>query len=407
MKIVIMMILVLLSVVIFAENVIVIITDGMSFDAISIHRKIISGEPVETQFDRFTDFAMCETTADNTYITDSAAAATALFCGQKTKNGVLGMDTTAQYKVKDGNNIENISEYCKTFGFLSGIVTNTRITHATPAGTYAHIKNRKSEYDIALQLIEKDIDLIMGGGTKQFSKDVRYDKRDLFKEMEKKSYFLAKEKKDLKKMDIKKKFFGLFNESHINYEYDKDTLKEPSLTEMADYAIKFLDSKARKEGKEYFLMIESGRIDHAAHYHATKEYIFEIFELEKMVGHILDYAETTRTTVIMVSDHATANPSFIGTQSKDGFNTLESHFSNHKFIYPNKESLDSLLSEIVIDWVDISKYRGESENSSYKGDHSGSDVPCFLYSKRYNLPKIIIKNTDILPIVKRQLGRSE
>jgi len=126
-----------------------------------------------------------------------------------------------------------------------------------------------------------------------------------------------------------------------------------------------------------------------------------------MVGHILDYAETTRTTVIMVSDHATANPSFIGTQSKDGFNTLESHFSNHKFIYPNKESLDSLLSEIVIDWVDISKYRGESENSSYKGDHSGSDVPCFLYSKRYNLPKIIIKNTDILPIVKRQLGRSE
>jgi len=392
---------------VFAENVIVIVTDGMSLDAVSIHRKLSSKEIDEIQFSRFTDFALCETSADNTYITDSAAAATALFCGEKTGNGVIGMDREAVYKVKDGKKLENISEYCGKNNFLCGIVSNTRITHATPAGTYAHINSRDSEYDIALQLLNANIDIIMGGGTKQFSKDVRYDKRDLFKEMENKSYSVAKEKKDLKKINLKKKFFGLFSLSHMNYEYDKDTLKEPSLSDMADYAVKYLDSKAKKEGKEFFLMIEAGRIDHAAHYHMTKEYVFELFELEKLVGKIIDYAETTKTTVIMVSDHATGNPSFIGTLTQDGFSTMESFFSSHKFIYPDKPALDSLLGETVIEWIDASKYGGDSEDPSYKGDHSGSDVPCFLYSKKFSIDKTIISNTDILPIVKRQLGRSE
>jgi len=401
------MVLILLSILIFSDNVIVIVTDGMSLDAISIHRKLISGGFPETQFDRFTDFALCETTADNTYITDSAAAATALFTGYKTKNGVLGMDNSAEYKVRDGKKLENISEYCKANGFLSGIVTNTRVTHATPAGTYAHIKSRDSEYDIAIQLAEKDIDLIMGGGTKQFSKEVRYDKRDLFKEMEQKSYTVAKDKKGLKKIDIKKKFLGIFTPSTMNYEYDRDTLNEPSLSEMGEYAIKYLDAKAKKEEKEFFLMIESGRIDHAAHYHMTKEYAFELFELEKLVGRIIDYAETTKTTVIMVSDHATGNPSFIGIKTTDGFSSTESVFSTYKFVYPDKESLDSLLGEFVIEWIDVSKYGGESEDPSYKGDHSGSDVPFFLYSKTYNLKKNIFSNTDIYPIIKRQLGRSE
>ncbi|MDD3804152.1 MAG: alkaline phosphatase [bacterium] len=397
----------ILSALLYSENVILIITDGMSLDALSIHRKLISGSPVETQFERFTDFALCETTADNTYITDSAAAATALFCGEKTSNGVIGMDKTAEYKVRDGVNLENITEYCSAYGFLSGIVTNTRITHATPAGTYAHIKSRDSEYDIALQLVKTNINLIMGGGQKQFSKDVRYDKRDLFKEMEKKNYTIAKDKKDLKKINIKKNFFGLFGLSHMAYEYDKDTLKEPRLSHMADYALKYLDLKAKKEGKEFFLMIEAGRIDHAAHYHELKEYIFEVFELENLVKRVLDYAESTRTTVIMVSDHATGNPSFVGVRDEEGFSTMEGYFREEKFFYPDKNSLDSLLDNIVIEFVDASKFGGESEDPSYKGDHSGSDVPCFLYSKKYQMSDIVIKNTDILPMVKRQLGRCE
>ncbi|MGE3063706.1 MAG: alkaline phosphatase [bacterium] len=407
MKIRISFLIILLSLSIFGENVILIITDGMSLDALSIHRKLLSGKPVETEFERFTDFALCETTADNTYITDSAAAATALFCGEKTGNGVIGMNNEAVYKVRDGKKLENITEYCRAYSFLSGIVSNTRITHATPAGTYAHINSRDSEYDIALQLVNTDIDLIMGGGSKQFSKDVRYDKRDLFKEMEKKNYRVAKEKKDLKKMDLKKRFFGIFNTTHMAYEYDKDTIKEPRLSEMAGYAVKYLDAKSRKESKEFFLMIEAGRIDHAAHYHMTKEYVYEIFELEKLVKMIIDYAETTRTTVIMVSDHATGNPAFIGTMDGKEFSTMESKFLETGFRYPDKNSLDSMLSRIVIEWVDASKYGGESEDPSYKGDHSGSDVPCFMYSKKYSIQDIVIRNTDILPMVKRQLGRCE
>ena len=109
----------------------------------------------------------------------------------------------------------------------------------------------------------------------------------------------------------------------------------------------------------------------------------------------------------MVSDHATATPAFIGTYQDGEFTPMESFFIAPGFRYPDKASLDAILSKAVIEWVDATKYGGETDDPSYKGDHSGSDVPCFLYSKKYSMKDVIIKNTDILPIIKRQLGRVE
>ncbi len=171
---------------VFNENLIVIITDGMSFDALSIIRKLKTDPRGEISFDRFSQIFYCETSADKTYITDSAASATAIFTGYKTNNGVLGMDNTTIFNKKDGMKQENIIEFCHKNNYLTGIITNTRITHATPAGTYAHINSRNKEYDIALQLLQSNIDLIMGGGLKYFLKNNRFDKKDLIAEFQKK-----------------------------------------------------------------------------------------------------------------------------------------------------------------------------------------------------------------------------
>ena len=62
-----------------------------------------------------------------------------------------------------------------------------------------------------------------------------------------------------------KKLLGLFNASHVNYEQDRQLSApwEPSLAEMTQIAIKVLTAKSN--GKCFFLLVESGRIDHLEH----------------------------------------------------------------------------------------------------------------------------------------------
>lgn len=377
-----------------AENVIVIITDGMNFDCLSIIRKI-SPDPLKgISFDNFSQIFYCETTADNTYITDSAASGTAIFTGFKTENGFIGID-------KNKKNVENIIEFCKKNSFLTGVITNTRVTHATPASTYSHVEDRNSEYDIALQLTQKDIDLVMGGGLKYFLKENRFDKKDLLKEFTKKGYRVVKEKNGLKER-TDKKVIALFSNSHLSYEFKKDTVKEPTLTEMVDYGLNYLYERSKKMNREFFLMIESGRIDHASHYTAFKELIFELLETEKMVKRVLDFASKTNTTVILVSDHATANPVFVGTFTDSLLHTMDSYFINNVDT-SSKENLLKTLNNFKIKFTDISEFSGNKEEASYKGDHTGSDVLGFFYSKKFRIEKIFYKNSELFEIMKKSL----
>ncbi len=388
----------LLSIIFFnivlGENVIVIITDGMNFDCLSIVRKISQNPLKNISFDNFSQIFYCETTADNTYITDSAAAGTAIFTGCKTENGFIGID-------KNKKNVENIIEFCKKKSFLTGVITNTRVTHATPASTYSHVDERNKEYDIALQLSEKDIDLVMGGGLKYFLKENRYDKKDLLEEFTKKGYKVIKEKKGLKE-NTDKKVIALFSNSHLSYEFEKDTTEQPTLTEMVDYGLNYLYERSKKMNKEFFLMIESGRIDHASHYTAFKELIFELLETEKMVKRVLDFASKTNTTVLLVSDHATANPVFVGTFTDSLLHTMDSYFIKNVDT-SSKENLLKTLDSFKIKFTDISEFSGTKEESSYKGDHTGSDVLGFFYSKKFRIEKIFYKNYELFEIMKKSL----
>ncbi|MEO0289375.1 MAG: alkaline phosphatase [candidate division WOR-3 bacterium] len=379
---------------IFSENLIVIITDGMTFDCLSIIRKISENPQKEISFDRFSQIFYCETTADKTYITDSAAAGTAIFTGTKTENGIIGLNSN---KV----DVENIVEFCEKNSILTGIITNTRVTHATPASTYAHTDNRNKEYEIAYQLSKKNIDIVMGGGTKYFKKENRFDKIDLLKEFQKKGYLVIKNKTGLKKF-TDKKVIALFSDSHLDYEIQKDTTEQPTLTEMVEYGLKYLDEKSKKEKKDFFLMIESGRIDHTSHYTLFKELYFELFETEKMVKIVLDFALKTNTTVLLVSDHSTANPVFVGTFTDSTLHTMDSYFVKN-FESSTKENLIKSLDSFKVKFTDISELPGEKEEISYAGDHTGSDVLGFFYSRNFKLEKIFYRNDQIFDLMKKIL----
>ncbi|MBQ5794795.1 MAG: alkaline phosphatase, partial [Kiritimatiellae bacterium] len=101
--------------------------------------------------------ANTRTRSANASVTDSAASATAIACGEKTNNGMLGL-------APDGRRLETVAEAAKKKGMKVGIITTVAIAHATPAGFYAHRKSRGKYYQIGLDLIASGFDYFAGGG---------------------------------------------------------------------------------------------------------------------------------------------------------------------------------------------------------------------------------------------------
>ena len=136
------------------KNVIYLIGDGMGFGAVS---SLLLTEDETTGFEMAPVIGLNETCSANNYVTDSPAGGTALACGQRTKNGYLGVDP-------EGNQLTSILKKAQALGKKSGIVVNTTLTEATPAAFYAGVKSRSQSYDIAKQFTESNVDVAVGAG---------------------------------------------------------------------------------------------------------------------------------------------------------------------------------------------------------------------------------------------------
>lgn len=295
-----------------AKSSIIFIGDGMSLSTITAARILYgqllnrSGEEEQLSFDKLNNVALIKTYNIDQQVPDSAATATAILCGVKTNFYTLGVnanvrlnDTNCQ-KIQQ-NHVNSIIKQAIDAGKSTGIITNTRITHATPAAAYAHISNRRWECDsyipktldpackdIARQLIEDEpgnkINVIMGGGRRCFfgqnfqdpgptgQSGIRQDGRNLIdtwieqrRSVNERNFAFVNSSQHLRSVDVDKTDYllGLFSFSHMNYEELRDTGPngEPSLTEMTEVAIKILS----KNPEGYVLLVEGGRIDHAHH----------------------------------------------------------------------------------------------------------------------------------------------
>ena len=123
-----------------------------------------------------------KTHAHNRLVTDSAASGTAMACGEKTFNGVIGINSK-------NKKLKSILEYCITKEYNTALVATSSIVHATPASFYANVISRRQYEDIALQLRFHNVNYFIGGGQKYFNR--REDKRNLLKEMEVEGYTIV------------------------------------------------------------------------------------------------------------------------------------------------------------------------------------------------------------------------
>ncbi|MGE4618246.1 MAG: alkaline phosphatase, partial [Planctomycetota bacterium] len=161
-----------------ARNVIFLVADGMNTGTWSIadyytqHQSQQRTEWVQLYQEEAVTRSLMETCSSNSHVTDSAAAASSWSTGQRINNGAINVSP-------DGSALVPIHELVKKSRRSTGLVTTTRVTHATPAAFAASVASRGKEDAIALQYLERGVDVILGGGSKHFDGAKRGDKIDL------------------------------------------------------------------------------------------------------------------------------------------------------------------------------------------------------------------------------------
>jgi len=331
-----------------AKNVILFVGDGMGISTVTGARifegqlKGIDGERHKLSFEEFPYVALSKTYSTNQQTADSAPTMTAMISGVKTNDGILSLNQSVARNepspaVLNANKVTTLLEQAEQAGKSTGVVSTARITHATPAATYAHISNRDWEAnanltaaaasngvkDIAAQLIDNfgngkigdGIDVVFGGGRSYFlpnsitdiegTKGRRTDGRNLTQEYVSKFggvYIENQTAFNALNPATTNKVLGLFNPSHMEYEQDRpnDIAGEPSLAEMTGKAIDIL----KKNQNGYFLMVEGGRIDHASHAGNAYRTFKDAVALSDAVREAASKVNMNDTLIIVTADHS-------------------------------------------------------------------------------------------------------
>ncbi|WP_050183983.1 alkaline phosphatase [Domibacillus robiginosus] len=335
----------------------------------------------------------------NSKITDSAAAGTAMATGIKTNNGMISTSP-------EGKELKTILEAAEEKGKASGLVATSTITHATPAVFASHVASRANEADIAPQLIENEVEVILGGGNKYFPES-------LLQQAEKDGYEYITDKNGLNEAQRADKLIGLFAEDGMAPELDRDVTNQPSLAEMTGSALDVL--KKDKDG--FFLMIEGSQIDWAGHDNDAAWAMKDAEAFEDAVEEALEFAKKDKNTLVVVAgDHDTggmsvggygkgdANPELLRNVTATG-DFMESKLSadrnNIKEVVKQYTGLD--LTEQEVEKIQTAKSPSiainqvVSERASIgwsSTGHTGVDIPIFAYGPHADAFSGLHQNTD-------------
>lgn len=250
-----------------------------------------------TNFERAKRAAFVTTYSNNNRVTDSAAAGTALACGEKTDNSVIGLTS-------EGDTIYSNITVAESLGMHSALVVSCDITHATPAAFYAHTKHRNERENIAAWLPNSGIDVIFGGGLTAFTQ--RTDSINLINNFKNSGYIVIDSLSQAKTI-TEGNVIGLFADEHLPSMING---RGDALPDAAKKALDILTANSQKSGKGFFMMVEGSQIDFESHANNPKGIYAEMKDFDKVVGIAFDYADShPGTLVIVCADHDTGGMS--------------------------------------------------------------------------------------------------
>jgi alkaline phosphatase len=286
------------------KNVIVMIGDGMGLEQVSVGW-VLNGGHLNMDNCRVT--GLSRTYAVDSLITDSCAGGSALGTGVKTRYGYMACDP-------EGRPVATLLHDAQKKGMKTGVAVTCRINDATPIDFVGHSTDRHDEAGIAAQYVESGVDFLTGGGIKFWQN--REDGRDLVQEMKDRGYNFVDNLDDLHQVK-EGKLLGLFAPLEMEPALDRG----PVLEDCAMKAIELLDNR-----KGFFLMIEGSSIDDWCHRHKLGHMAEELFDFDRTVGKVLEWAEKDgHTLVIITADHATGGLTLLGGSIEE--RTAKVHFS--------------------------------------------------------------------------------
>ena len=273
------------------KNIIFMIGDGMGLEQISAAWVCNGGA---LNLDNFTKVGIQRTYSANKLVTDSAAAGSALATGQKTNNGMIAMNP-------DSVAVKSLAEEAMEKGKRAGAAVTCRVTDATPAVFFSHAPSRKLMDDIAIQMTNSGLYFLSGGGTKYWSG--REDGVDLVGQAEAMGYTYVETKEDMMAVE-EGPVIALMDEYELQPALDRGDI----LPSAVEKALQLLDNK-----KGFFLMIEGSMIDDGGHDNTAGKTMEEIFDFDRTLGLVLEWAEKDgETLVIVTADHATGGMTLLG-----------------------------------------------------------------------------------------------
>lgn len=275
------------------ENLIIFIGDGMGVAQVYAGMTA-SGFTMTFPSFPFTGFSI--TNSLDSYITDSAAGATALSTGEKTNNGMIAMRP-------DSTILETIMEIAKKKGLSTGVISTSAITHATPAGFIAHDLSRGSYEDIAKDYLKGGADVFIGGGKANFTN--RKDSLDLTLDLKKAGYDVVYTLDELNK-STSNRIAGLMADFHMPFIAEgRDT---SYLADATSKAIEVLS----KNPKGFVLMVEGSMIDFAGHSNDAPKIIDETLDMDRAVKRAFNFArQNEKTLIVVTADHETGGLTLI------------------------------------------------------------------------------------------------
>jgi alkaline phosphatase len=329
------------------KNIILMIGDGMGLPQMYAAYTASCGSLHMAEFNQI---ALVKTLSASDYITDSGAGGTALACGIKTNNGMIGMGP-------DSIPVKSILKIAEDKGLSTGIVVTCDVTHATPASFIATVKSRKQAEDIAMQFLSTDIDVFIGGGRDAFAN--RRDSLNLLDSLAKHNYTVASTIPAMLNVNQGKLAALLYPGHPPKFSEGRGDM----LSLSTEKALELLS----KNQKGFFMMIEGSQIDWGGHDNDLDYVVNETLDFDKAVGIALEFARKNgETLVIVTADHETG-----------GLSNMEGNFET-----------------------------GQTGGRFTTDDHSGVPVPLYAFGPGSGNFKGLMDNTDVFRLMLQLLNLS-
>ncbi|NWS83303.1 PPBI phosphatase, partial [Toxostoma redivivum] len=326
-----------------AKNLILFLGDGFGIPTITATRILKAqqagklGPETPLALDAFPYVALSKTYNVDRQVPDSAGTATAYLCGVKGNYQTIGLSAAARYSqcsTTAGNEVISVLERARKAGKAVGVVTSTRVQHASPSGTYAHVVNRdwygdasmpqdardQGCKDIAWQLVHNvDINVILGGGRKYMTPvgtpDPEYPNNtqqngtredgknliDIWLEARPGARYVWNRTEMLTAAanPSVNYLMGLFEPGDMKYSLVRNTTVDPSLTEMMEAAITILS----RNPEGFYLFVED-KIDHGHHDGAAHKALTEAVEFDRAIERAGALTDEDDTLTVVTADHS-------------------------------------------------------------------------------------------------------